>query len=193
MRRLVALSVAIVAVMSGCSGGERHVAPPTTTLPDPDVVPAVITPAYVDAVFVVLNHIYGNASRTLRAERAVTSAVKVDLRAIFNDPAYGVQLQAAQAAVAGSEIDNVRLRGGDAVTTVTQLLTASPTCIFIRVTTDLSKLELKVPAPPAAEYFEFAPKQPGNDPTRLNPTPWAIAVDEAFTTPTTAKSTCVTS
>lgn len=189
MRRVVALLVVLLAAMSGCSSSGHRAAPPTT-LPDPDVVPAVITPAYVDAVFVVLNHVYGNAVRQIALRRAIDPSAIADLKAIFNDPAFGVQLQAAQAALRGRQIENVRLDGGDAVTTVTQLLTTSASCIFIRGTTDLSRLEVKVPAPPAAEYFELAPKQQGRDPERLNSTPWAIAVDEAFTTPTTAKSTC---
>lgn len=193
MRRLVALSIGCLAVMSGCSGARHHVVlPTTTTLPDPDVVPAVITPAYVDAVFVALNHVYGNASRTLRADHAVTPAARADLRAIFGDPAYGAQLQAAQQAVDQGVINNIRPNAGDLVTTVTRLVTALPTCIFVEATTNFSAVQVKPTPTPASEFFQFAPKQARNDPEHINPTPWEIAVDDAYLKPTTVRTTCPT-
>ena len=133
MRRRVFVAGAVVVVaLSACSGKGRDAAPtttappattaattraspPTTTVPNPDVVPAVITPAYVNAVFAVLNHVYGDATRSLRASHAVTSGVKTDLRVIFNDPLYSAQVQAATLSLSGA-IANVRPDVGDGVT-----------------------------------------------------------------------------
>src|SRR5689334_16440037 len=99
MRRLIAVGV-LVAVLAACSSGRhRATGPTTTTAPDPAVVPAVITPAYVDAVFVVLNHVYSDAARRLRVAHSVTPEVRADLRAVFNDPVYATQLQAAEQAL----------------------------------------------------------------------------------------------
>ena len=78
--RLVGSVVAILLTLAACSGKSHDSAPttpppttaattqaspPTTAGPNPDVIPPVITAAYVNAVFAVLNHVYGDATRTI--------------------------------------------------------------------------------------------------------------------------------
>jgi hypothetical protein len=157
---------------------------------NPNAVPGVITPAYVDSVFVVLNHVYSNAARELRRAHTVTPQVKANLRAVFNDPAYATQLDAAQQALAQGIVSNLRLNGSDPVTTVIRLVTAHPNCIFVQTSTDFSPIEIHLTPQPASQYYELRPKQIGSDPGHLNATPWAIVRDEAFETPTTVASTC---
>lgn len=189
MRRVVALLVVLLAAMSGCSSSGHRAAPPTT-LPDPDVVPAVITPAYVDAVFVVLNHVASNASRTLAQARAVTTIVKTDLRAVFNDPVYGRQLQLAEEALTQGVIRNVNTAGGDPITVVVRLISATSSCIFAETRTNFSPIEVHSTPTPASEYYELRLKQSGMDPLGLNPTPWAVSGEQVFEVPTTVKSSC---
>jgi hypothetical protein len=191
MRRVIAAGVLVAALAGGCSSGSHHVTSPSTTAaPNPEVVPAAITRAYVDSLFVVLNHVSSNAARELRIAHSVTPQVKANLRAAFNDPAYSTQLEGARQALAQGIVNNVRLNGGDPVTTVIQFLTADPDCIFVQTRTDFSPVEIRLTPQPASEYYELTPKQAGADPDHLNSTPWAIARNEAFETSTTVASTC---
>ena len=79
-------------VLAACSGKSHDAAPttsappppttaattqaslPASTTPNPDVIPPVITVAYVNAVFAVLNHINGNAARSLVADQTSHTA-----------------------------------------------------------------------------------------------------------------------
>jgi hypothetical protein len=151
----------------------------TTTVPNPDVVPAVITPAYVDAVFKVLNHVWGNSLRLDLATTNVPPQSLADLRSIFNFPLYTQEENIAIQEFT-TDLSNVRNPPGDDVTTVTELVSASPSCIFVRTATDVSKVVYKLPKP-GFDFFELQLKQAGDDPQALNPTPWAIGYDFFFT------------
>ncbi len=151
MRRRVFVAGAVVVVaLSACSGKGRDAAPtttapppttaattraspPTTTVPNPDVVPAVITPAYVNAVFAVLNHLNGNVSRALVADGRITPQAMTDLRAIYNDPLYEQELTFARNSLSQSS-GNVRKPPGDVMTTVRRLIFGSRTCMFVETT-----------------------------------------------------------
>lgn len=151
---------------------------PTTTVPNPDVVPAVITPAYVNSVFVVLNHIWGNSLRAEVASGKVTPAVLADLRAVFNDPLYSQEVEGANQAL--SQLANVRNPPGDPAETVIQLISASPSCIFVKSKSNVAAVVKTLP-PQGYDYYELVPKQSNADPRRLNTTPWALAYDLFFT------------
>lgn len=188
----VLAAVTIVALVPACSSGSRKGSqpPPTAPGPNPDVVPAVITPAYVDAVFKVLNHINGNATRLLAAQHFVSPVVREDYRAIYNDPMYDSELTAADESLQQGVIENVRPDAGDARTNVVRLISASNKCIFVETHTDLSGVFIQPRPMPASEYYELSPKQGGADPLHLNPTPWAISFNVAFLQPTDAPSRC---
>jgi hypothetical protein len=200
-RRLLVLGGAVVLAVAACSSGSHRASPPTTVPvtstsvvpvaggPNPDVVPPVITVAYVNAVLSALDHVYGDATRDLRSAHMVTPAVKTNLRSIFNDPLYDEQVHAASLSLEGV-INNVRADPGDLKTTVSRLITASRDCIFVETKTDFSEAFIHPTPQPASEYYELAPKQPGGDPGNLNPTPWAFAANLAYLTPTSAASTC---
>jgi hypothetical protein len=165
---------------------------PTTTDPPPSTstatVPSTITPAYVNSVFVVLNHIYGNALRLELESNSIPTQAAVDLRAIYNDPLYSKQLTIAAQDLAGNR-SNVRSDPGDQVTRVIHVISASPTCIFVDTETDVSKVVIN-PPPAGYDYYELTPKQPGIDPDGLNRTPWALSYDLFFTSPTPAQNQC---
>jgi hypothetical protein len=200
-RRLLALGGAVVLAVAACSNGSHQASPPTTLPgpstsaaplaggPNPDVIPPVITVAYVNAVLRALFHVYGNATRTLLITRQVSTSVKADLRSIYNDPAYKQQLAAAQLSLNGV-IDNVRGDAGDPVTVVKRLVSESNTCIFFEASTNLSSVLIHPTPSAASEYYELRPKQAGNDPLHLNPTPWAMSYNVAFLSPTTIPSRC---
>jgi hypothetical protein len=191
-RRVWVLGVVVLLfAVSACSGGgKKDARPPAIPGPNPDVIPAVITPAYVNAVFKVLNHIDGDATRLLAVQRVITPAVQTDYRAIYNDPMYASELAAASESIQQGVIKNVRTDAGDAVTTVVRLISASPRCIFVETATDLSAVFVEPRPSPASEYYELSPKQHGADPEHLNPTPWAISFNAAYLQPTEVASRC---
>lgn len=194
-RRFLALGAVLVGLTAGCSTGtHRSAAPPTTATTsaavNPDVVPAVITPAYVDAVFAVLEHIDGNASRALIAANAVTPEVLADIRAIYNDPLYAQEVKIAQQSIQGN-LSNIRRPPGDVRIRVKRLIFASSQCVFVEADSDYGAVVYAPPNKPASEYWELRPKQSGADPARINATPWALAFNRTFETPTSIPNQCV--
>jgi len=153
---------------------------PTTTFPDPDVVPAVITPAYVDAVFAVLDHVYGNAVRLMVATTNLPVQATVDLRAVFADPEYATELKIFHLELEQG-FAHVRRPPGDRRTTVVRVLSASETCIFVQTKTSFRAV-ITDPAPETGtEYYALEKKSSANDPDRLNSTAWEIYYDVAYT------------
>lgn len=196
-RRILVLSVAVVAVVaSACSSGGHHSAAGTTTSttasagPNPDVIPSVITPAYVDAVFRVLNHINGNATRSLLASKSMTSSVRADLRAIFAGPLYLKEVQLDQTSIKGS-LANVRQPPGDVTTQVVRLIHVTGRCIFVAVTENYGAVLYKPGPPPSSGYWGLQPKVASSDPEHLNPTGWSFFFNAVYKTPTSVPDQCV--
>jgi hypothetical protein len=133
--------------------------------------------------------VYGDATRALATSRKVSEPVKADFRAIFNDPAYAQQLNAAQLSL-GGVINNVRKNAGDPLTVVKKLMSGSRSCIFFEATTDLSSVLVHPTPVPSSEYYQLGPKAKGNDPNHLNSTPWAVTYNVAFLTPTSVPNRC---
>jgi hypothetical protein len=155
----------------------------TTTVPNPDLIPAVITPAYVDAVFKALDHIYGNVVRLMVNTSNIPPEATADLRAIFADPQFATELK-----IFSLELDqkpgDLRDPPGDEITTVEKLLDVSRSCIYLRTTTNYAPV-LKDPATSdGSEYYALIPKPDTIDPENLNATAWAIFYNESFQTPT---------
>jgi hypothetical protein len=189
---------AVITAGASCSSGHRT--DPTTTTPatsttfsptgsNPDVIPSVITPAYVDAVFKVLNHIKGAATRELYASGSVDQKVRVDLRSIFNDPLYRQELSNAAASLS---VERAALRNpiGDVITSVKRVVSASSQCVFVETVSDFSLVDVH-PSQAASEYWVLTPKVLANDPSGLNSTPWAISFNADYLTPTSIPDQCV--
>ena len=192
-RRFAVLAVVSLSMAAACSSGHHPVAQPTTTTapdPNPYVVPAVITPAYVNAVFKVLEHVDGNASRTLIAAKAVSPTVLADIRAIYADPLYADEVNIAEESLKG-DLKNIRRPPGDVAMSVVRLISASPSCIFVEAASDYSAVVYRSPTPPASEYWGLRLKQRGDDPGHLNPTPWAFSFNRTFGAPTSIPDQCV--
>lgn len=190
MRRVFALSVLVLVSLSACSGNTHKATSPTTADgPNPDVIPAVITPAYVDAVFKVLNHIDGDASRTLYLSNAVTAGVLADLRAIYADPLYASEVQIAHQTLA-SDRRNVRDPPGDIRTSVVRIISASATCVFVQTKADYSAVLYRPGPSPASTYWVLSTKRQLDDPYHLNPTPWSLGFNAVYLTAQTIPNQC---
>jgi hypothetical protein len=203
-RRVLALGSAAALILGACSSSSHRAVPatsstvPSTTAitqaaaPNPDVIPAVITPAYVDAVFKVLNHINGDAVRALVASREVTPTAQTYLRSIYNDPLYAEEVTIARESIAGN-LTNVRNPPGDRRTTASRLIAASPACVFVETNTDLSEVLIHPTERAGAEYYRLTRKQNNADPRHLNPTPWALSFNATYKTPTNIPDQCAVS
>lgn len=189
-RRFLALGGALL-LAAGCSGSHRAASPPTSvSAADPYAVPAVISVAYVNSVFAALFHVYGDATRSLVASRNVTSTVRADLASIFSPSLLQQQLAAAELSLRGP-INNVRPDPGDGSVTVERLLSATSNCIFVETRTNLSKVLIKPTRPAASEYYELTQRSDAT--ASVNPTPWIIGFNVAYTTPTEIGSRCAAS
>jgi hypothetical protein len=200
-RRALVLGSAAALIMAACSSGGHRASPSTLSAPpvttavtqpagaNPDAIPAVITPAYVDAVFKVLNHINGNVSRSLLASDQLTIGARIYLRAIYDDPLYRRELQLARESLQGN-LSNVRKQPGDVLTTVRSLVFASNKCIFVETESDFSAVLVNPGKSAPSEYFRLAIKAPGIDPDHVNPTPWALNFNATFLTPTKVPNQC---
>jgi hypothetical protein len=198
-RSLLAIAGCVVLTVAACSKGTHHAAPPTTTTrpattvgsgPDPDVIPQVITAAYVDAVFTILNHINGNVSRQLVHDHSLSSASFADLRAIFADPLFGTEVTLAKQSADGN-MTNVRNPPGDVITRVNRLFVASDRCIFVETSSDFRHVLLHPGPPAASEYYRLTPKKLSTDPSKINPTPWAFSFNATYKSATNVPNQCV--
>ena len=190
-RRIWTLGMAVMlSTLAACSGGGHKAAqPPPAPGPNPDVIPAVITPAYVNAVFRVLNHIDGNVSRSLVTNKTMTSSDSAMLRSIYGDPLYQQEVQIAVQSVSQG-FSNVRIPPGDITTTVVKLIDASPGCVFAETSSDFSKVLKHAGTPAASEYYRLSPKDPSTDPHRINPTPWTWTFNADYPSSTNVPDQC---
>lgn len=199
-RRFLALWAVMTVAAAACSSPSHRADPPatlspapTTTAapagPNPDVVPTVITPAYVDAVFKVLNHINGDAVRELERSHSLDSAVLADLKAIYGGPLLSIEKQVFQAGLA-EDTSNLRHPIGDRITTVLSLISSNGQCVFVETRSNLSAVEIRPTAEPASEYWALKPKAANQDPHGINPTPWSLDYNQDFTTPITVPNQC---
>jgi hypothetical protein len=192
MRRLVMAFLAASLALTACSSSARHAsAPPPTSTPaaDPYAIPAVITPAYVNSVLAALNHVNGDAVRSLLAAGKVTDTVRLDLRAVYNDPLYQHELSIADETLHG-DLANIRRPPGDRSTTALNVISASQTCIFAKTESDFAKVVRDQSPRAGSEYFELTRTQPGTDPTRLNPTPWSMTFNTSYVAPKSVPNQC---
>ncbi|MGH9077157.1 MAG: hypothetical protein ACRDY0_06860 [Acidimicrobiales bacterium] len=160
-----------------------------TTINADGPVPAVITVAYVNAVLAQLDQIYGDATRLLVSTRALSPVVAADLRATFNDPAFGAAVNTF-IELASKPFHNFRPNFGNRQTTVLQLITDTNVCIFAQIETDYSNVDVTTVPDAGTEFLTLRPKQAGADPIFLNKTPWAISNDVSYQTHTEEADQC---
>lgn len=190
MRRLAPSAVvALLAVSCTSAGGGDGIKPlPETTTTTTQAtgasyaVPAVIDTAYIDRVLAALDQVEGDAVRGLVAGGDVDAESVARLRAIYNDPEF----ERARSGLLETGADGVgefKQPPGNRRTTVTQVLTASPTCILVEATTDFSAVATSPPPLNPAKYdlFTMRPSRAENDPAQLNPTPWSYSNAEVIT------------
>jgi hypothetical protein len=133
--------------------------PPQTTTTNPYDIPDVIDAAYVNRVLAGLDAAFGDIVRIVVRTRSVTPEILDRMKAIYADVTIlNLQLRVLQ--------DNLNLRPellpaepGNKVTTVSDLIIASPTCVFVRVSRDYSS-HIGRQSPVRQEWAALVPMQP---------------------------------
>lgn len=171
-------------VLGACNGGDGGGAdgtlpPPTettvTTVPD-YTVPAVIDVAYVEKVMAALDHVYGDAIRTLARERKITQDFLDRLAAIYGDRFFGLAQDAWVKDVA-RDLRDLHAAPGDPSTDVTSILRGEVACVVAAVTRDYSRTRSAPASSSSQHYIALVPSPDRRDPRNLNPTPWIMAYD----------------
>ena len=181
----VAPALAAVVLAGGCShpgptiaGATVPTAPTTTSttvVADAFAMPADTThidAAYTEGVLNALKHVSGDITRRIYQRQAFDQSDLVTLRAIYNDPELSVQAQVVPRLT--SSRSDQQDPPGDNHVSVTRLIDATPACIAVAATIDVSAT-VKQPPPPYATWIVLRPTQAGANPDRVNPTPWSIA------------------
>lgn len=163
----------------------------TTSVVAVDQVPAVIDVAYVQRVIDALDHVMGDAVRALVAAKAPDRAFYERLRAVYLDPEFE-RVQADFGRLAADELRALREDPGDPVTKVDRLISGASSCVFAKVTRTFGPALRDEPAREDTESFlALGLKRAELDPSKRNPTAWAIGFDGSYASGGEPKNPCV--
>ncbi len=182
------LAVALLTALVGCnpSSADRGAAIPTatvrtepepTTTTNPYAVPAVIDVAYVNRVLAGLDAVNGDVVRLAYRTRTIPLEALDRLKSI-----YATQLM-LQFAIDGLQLDmsygfkNYRVGSGNRVSTVTQLITVQPNCVFAQVHRDFSATSTDTSAGVNPQWIAILRLDPLRDPNHFNATQWSFGYD----------------
>ena len=179
--------VLAVALLGGCSGGrDDDTLPPPAATSSTTVdysVPEVIDVAYVEKVMAALDHVYGDAIRTLAKERTITEEFLSRLAAIYTPKQFAFWQDVWVKDVADG-IRGLRATPGDPKTLIQELVTATPTCVLARVDHDFAAVNEQADRTTPQEFIALVPSE---SPRQLNPTPWIISFDGYVASPAGAQ------
>lgn len=160
----------------GAAGNTVATEPAPTTTTSPYAPPAVIDAPYVNRVLAGLDAAMGEVTRLVLRTRTIPPEAYDRLRSIYGDD-RGLQL-----AIDTFQSDIRRNFAGyqpspsAKITTVTQLLSARPTCVFARVSRDYSPVGTNA-LTADTQWIAIKPLDPVRDPKRFNTTSWAFAYE----------------
>lgn len=162
---------------------------PTTIAADPYAVPAKIDEAYLNKVFAALEHVDGDATRLIVAGQTLVPEAAKRLRAIYAEDEFQAQVNLWLDIVIKKDLGRSKPNPGDRRTTVSQVLTATPGCIYAAVNRDYSAIVDD--STPSAEFVGLKPSDPARDSFNLNPTPWMVFFDGSNKDGSTPSDPCV--
>lgn len=185
--RAVAVAMALTACASACSpssadrssGGATGVVPtepPRTTTTNPYAVPAVIDVAYVNRVLAGLDAAMGDVTRLLIRTKTFPPEAFDRLKAIYaTNDLLKLKLDGLQSDLERNFVD-YKSTPGNKVSTVTRLLSAAATCIFVQVSRDFSAVTERSDTVTSL-WVALRPLDVTRDPKKYNLTSWALAYD----------------
>lgn len=172
--------VLAVALLGGCSGGrdDDTLPPPaaTSSTTVDDSVPEVIDAAYVERVMAALDHVYGDAIRTLATERTITEDFLSRLAAIYTPSEFALAQDLWVKDLANG------LRGlltdpADPDTTIDRLLRSDRDCVVAAVTRRFAPTRDHADPITPQRFIGLIPKPESQPNGSINPTPWVISFD----------------
>lgn len=188
MSRTTAMSVAafvsVLMVAGACrsptpvAGSASTVAtePERTTTTHPYAVPAVIDDAYVNRVLAGLDAVMGDVLRLTMTAKAIVPEAYDRLKAIYAD-SQGLmqdQIDLLQSGIRRG-FPTVRVNPGNSATTVSQLISGSASCIFVKANRDYTSVSAgPSTAAGGGLWIALRPADPSRDPSGYNPTRWAL-------------------
>lgn len=148
--------------------------PPATTTTNPYALPAVIDAAYVNKVLAGLDAAVGDVVRLVVSSKTIPPEAFDRLKALY------ATADTMQLILDGFQLDMRRgftgyvATPGNKRSSVTQIISARPTCIFVKAERDYRAVSPNALATPDVQWIGLKPLDPSRDPNRYNPTSWAF-------------------
>lgn len=183
LRWRVLLTGAVAVVIAACSSGDDQAGPtaslgtaPPTTAADPYAIPEVIDVAYVNRVLEGLDSAVGEVTRMVVKARTIPPEAVERLKALYTGEFLQLSVDRYQDDMRDG-FSTYKPDPGDPTTEVAELINASPTCVFARVSRDYSAVTSRSNPALSTLWVSLSPRDPNSDPNGYNPTPWAFAYD----------------
>jgi len=195
------LAVVVLAASAACSSGgpDRSTVganptvatePPTTTTTNPYAVPAVIDVAYVNRVLAGLDAAMGDVTRLILRTRTIPREAYDRMRAIYdNDERLQLAIDSFQSDMRRN-FAGYRPDPGDKKTTVTELLTVTRPCVFVRVTRDYTAVGQNSSSADT-QWIALRRLDTSRDPHGFNKTQWAFSYEGYTDTRSQPSDPCV--
>jgi hypothetical protein len=169
----------VVAVLGACKGSPETLGPAATvplgtTTTNPYAVPAVIDEAYINVVLAGLDAAYGDILRMVVSTKTITREAVDRMTVLYAGDHRQRQLDLL-ARASDSGFSNYRQPPGNRKTLVSNLLTASSTCIFVEVARDYSDVALESTGKFRTQWLIIA--RESNSTSPYNPTGWILLYD----------------
>lgn len=183
---LAGLAALLLTASSACSpssadragvGNTVPTEPPRTTTTNPYAIPAVIDVAYVNRVLAGLDAAVGDVLRMVMRTNTLPPEALDRLRALYADPDF------LQIKIDGYQRDlregfkNYNADPGNKRSTVTRIVSAQPSCIFVQVNRDYSSVGVRPLKELDIQWVGLKPIDLSRDARRYNPTPWSYVYD----------------
>jgi hypothetical protein len=151
--------------------------PAPTTTTNPYAVPATIDAAYINRVLAGLDATLGDATRLVIQTKTVPREAYDRLKSLYaTDPRLQLAIDGLQTDLRNG-FSGYSDRPGDRRTTVAQLVAASKTCIFVRVSRDYSAIGPGARPPSDKNWIVLRPLDSARDPNHYNLTNWTYHYD----------------
>jgi hypothetical protein len=176
--------LALCLLLTSCGGGGSGApaarssatvptVPPSTVPADPYAVPEVIDAAYLNRVFVALEHVDGDATRLIVANKKLIPEAAQRLISIYDEEELHAQTDLWLDLLA-KDMSGFKTPPGDRKTNVDRVISATAQCLYVAVARDYRDISAHA-GPPNVEYVALKPLAAVRNSAHFNPTPWMIA------------------
>jgi len=181
MRRLAVVGVAVTVLVGGACRDTSEPLVPTATLPqattttNPYAVPAAIDEAYVNRVLARLDQSFGEVTRIVLRERAVSQEAVDRLSALYRGEFLELRVASFESDLQ-KNFSTYRENPGDRKTVASRLINVSPSCIFVEVARDYSAVASSPAAAGSTEWVAITHTAEAGS-LDHNPTRWIYIYD----------------